>query len=151
MLRRWGPRQCELTTCLVRNLLFQQLCGTESQRLIRKDQLLEPEAKDRPTHYGSPAPLPSSDFSWALGQLLITGLRIITITAHGLTARCTHRLCYTKCPCLCLKHLVRFFTALLRRSVEDVRLVRVVQIRDRIDHSDRRVKRIDVLGVVIPV
>ena len=30
MLRRWGPRQCE-ATCVLRQLLFQQLCGTVSQ------------------------------------------------------------------------------------------------------------------------
>ena len=64
-LKRWGPRQCE-ATCVFRNLLFQQLCLTESQRRSPRDQLLRPEAKDSPIHYESPAPPPSSDHSWVL-------------------------------------------------------------------------------------
>ena len=40
MLRRWVPRQCE-ATCVLRNLLFQQLCGTKKpQRQYPKKQLL---------------------------------------------------------------------------------------------------------------
>ena len=40
MLRRWGPGQYE-AFCVLLDLLFQQLCGTESQRQSPKDQLLE--------------------------------------------------------------------------------------------------------------
>ena len=58
MLRKWRPRQCE-AACVLRNLLFQQLCGTGSQRQSPKDQLLEPEARDSLAHCESPAPLTS--------------------------------------------------------------------------------------------
>ena len=50
MLRRRGPRQDE-TTHVLRNLLFQQLCGTESQRHSVKGNPLEGEAKDSPAHW----------------------------------------------------------------------------------------------------
>ena len=39
MLRRWGPRQCK-ATCVLRQLLFQQLCRTKSQRRCPEKQLL---------------------------------------------------------------------------------------------------------------
>ena len=51
--RWWGPRHCE-ATCVLRNLLFQQQRGTESQRQGTNNQLLKPEAKDSATHYESP-------------------------------------------------------------------------------------------------
>ena len=44
------------------SVLFQQLCGTESQRQSPRDQQLEPEVNDSPIDYESPT-LPRS---WAL-------------------------------------------------------------------------------------
>ena len=65
MLRRWGPRQCE-AACVLRSLLFHQLCGTKSQRQSLKHQPLGPETKDSPAHYENLALSHSSDHSWAM-------------------------------------------------------------------------------------
>ena len=69
MLRWWGHQQCK-ATCVLSDLLFQQLCRTESQKQSADNQLLKAGAKDGPTHYESPAaPPPSSDCCLALNIL----------------------------------------------------------------------------------
>ena len=51
MLRRWGPRQCE-ATCVLRSLLFQQLCGTKSQRQCPKSSCWgTTQQQDNPSCY----------------------------------------------------------------------------------------------------
>ena len=53
-----SPVQCE-AACELRNLLFQQLCGTKPQRQSPENRLLEPEAEDSSADCESLAP-PSS-------------------------------------------------------------------------------------------
>ena len=50
-IRRWESSQLCKPPCVPRNLLFQQLWGTKSQRQCPQNQLLKTtEAKARPTH-----------------------------------------------------------------------------------------------------
>ena len=69
MLRKRGPCQSEAIFVL-RNMLFQQLCGTKSQTdkdSVRKSNCWgTAQQQDNPSSYESPAPPPTSDHAWAL-------------------------------------------------------------------------------------
>ena len=68
MLRRWGQGKCE-ATCVLRSLLFRQLCGTvtvtESEGPAVEEQL-----SNKTFHPAIRAqPKEKEDLSWALSRL----------------------------------------------------------------------------------
>ena len=68
-LRRWGPRQCE-ATCVLRNLLFPQLCGTVT-KTVSEGPAVEEQLSNKTIRPAMRAllHLPDLDLYWALKLL----------------------------------------------------------------------------------